>query len=184
MSLISLLGVEDGGFIPFQPNQKTLLCAVNMIGDIIQGVKLGSITVDGLDSTDVLLSLVVNIRIDAVILGGASFAGFNVIDAQKLNRELDVPIIVYSGTEPNSNSVLAALKVNFSDWEERWTLIEHLGKIYSAVTKAGYPPIYYEIVGESPSWAEEILSTSATLTRIPEPVRAAGLIARGLSRSV
>jgi uncharacterized protein len=184
LNLISLLGVEDGGFIPFQQKQKTILCATNMIGNRIEEVRLGSIIVDGFEVTEVLLKIVVNVKFDVVILGGASFAGFNVIDAKRLNQELDVPIIVYSGTLPNSNSVLSALKKNFVDWDERWALIERLGKIHSIVTKVGCPPIYYELIGQSTSWAEKILINSATLTRIPEPVRVAGLIARGLSRSV
>ncbi len=184
MSLLDLVGVEDGRFIAFKPNQRTLLCAVEMSGDAIKAVKLGQVTVDGMDATDTIVDMLVKIRCDALILGGVSFAGFNIVDVVRVHRILGVPVIVYSGNMPDSLSVLSALKAHFEDWENRWSPIEHLGEIYSTVTLLGSPPVFFEVVGESSEWAENVLKGSATLTRIPEPIRVAGLIARGLTRSV
>ena len=184
MSLLDIVGVEDGGFVAFRPNQITLLCAVEMFGGIVKAVKLGQVTVDGMDATETIINMLVNIRCDALILGGVSFAGFNVVDVARIQKNLGVPVIAYSGEKPDSTSVLFALKAHFKDWEDRWTPIERLGEVYSTVTKLGLPPVFYEVVGESSEWAEKVLKESATLTRIPEPVRVAGLIARGLTRSV
>jgi endonuclease V-like protein UPF0215 family len=183
LSLLRLVGVEDGSFKAFEPDQSTLLCAVLMVGDCVESVRLGRITVDGRDATDVLLGMLVNIQCDAVILGGISFAGFNVVDPHRLKDELGVPVIIYSGIRPNSESVLGALKTHFSDWEDRWTLIAQLGDIYNITTKAGSPPVFFEVVNESKGWAKSVLRYSASLTRIPEPVRVAGIVARGLTRS-
>ena len=183
MSLLSLVGVEDGGFEAFKPDQSTLLCSVEMVGNRVEFIRLGSVTVDGRDSTDVLLGMLVKIRCDAVILGGVSFAGFNVIDPNRLNDELGVPVIVYSGDKPNSASVLSALKTHFSDWEERWAPIARLGDVYTVTTKMGTPPVFFEVVEESKEWAQAVLRYSASLTRIPEPVRVAGIVARGLTKS-
>ena len=183
MSLLSLVGVEDGSFEAFKPGQSTLLCAVLMIGDRVETLRLGRITVDGRDAMDVLLSMLVNTRCDAVILGGVSFAGFNVVDPHRLSDELGVPVIVYSGDRPDSASVLNALKTHFSDWEDRWTPLARLGDVYSVTTKTGSPPVFFEVVKESKAWAESVLRSSSSLTRIPEPVRVAGIVARGLTRS-
>ena len=183
MSPLSLVGVEDGGFEAFKPNQTTLLCAALMVGDRIESLRLGRVTVDGRDATDVLSGMLVNIRCDAVILGGVSFAGFNTVDPHRLHDELGVPMIVYSGERPDSPSVLAALKAHFPDWVERWAPIARLGDVYSVVTKAGHPPVFFEVVGESRDWAEGVLRSCASLTRAPEPVRVAGIVARGLTRS-
>ncbi len=183
MSTLSLVGVEDGGFKAFQPGQSTLLCAILMVGDRVESVRLGRVDVDGRDATNVLLEMLVNIRCDAVILGGVSFAGFNIMDPVRLHEELSVPVIVYSGEKPDSASVLAALKAHFTDWAERWAPIARLGEVYSLVTRVGYPPVFFEIVGESMDWGEEVLRSSASLTRAPEPVRVAGIVARGLTRS-
>ena len=183
MSTLGLIGVEDGSFRVFQPWQSTLLCAVLITGDRVNAVRIGRVIVDGQNATDVLLRMLVNIRFDALILGGVSFAGFNIINATRLHEELGVPVIVYSGEKPDSQSVLAALKAHFADWEERWTPVERLGVIYSIVTRAGCPPVFFEMVGESRNWCEEVLRASAQVTRAPEPVRVAGIVARGLTRS-
>ena len=183
MSSFGLVGVEDGGFRAFQPGQSTLICAVLMRGNRVESVTLGRVAVDGRDTTDVLLGMLVDIRCDAVILGGVSFAGFNIMDANRLREELSVPVIIYSGEKPDSASVLAALRAHFADWEERWASIAQLGDVYSLVTRAGYPPVFFEFVGESRDWCEEVLMSSASLTRAPEPVRVAGIVARGLTRS-
>jgi endonuclease V-like protein UPF0215 family len=123
-------------------------------------------------------------RFDALILGGVSFAGFDVVDPQELHKELGVPVVVYSSELPDSASTLAALKANFSDWQERWAPIKGIGAVYSAVTKEKEPPVFFEVAGCTREEAEWILCASVSLTRTPEPVRVAGIVARGLSRSV
>ncbi len=183
MSFLSIVGVEDGGFRAFQPGQSTVICAVLMCGNLVESVRLGKVTVDGRNVTDVLLGMLADIRCDAVILGGVSFAGFNIMDVTRLHEELGVPVIVYSGEKPDSASVLAALRAHFADWEDRWASVAQLGDVYSLVTRVGYPPVFFEIVGESREWWEVLLRSSASLTRAPEPLRVAKIIARGLTRS-
>ena len=178
------MGVEDGGFRAFQPGQSTVICAALMCGNLVESVRLGKVTVDGRNVTDVLLGMLADIRCDAVILGGVSFAGFNIMDVNRLHKELGVPVIVYSGEKPDSASVLAALRAHFADWEDRWASVAQLGDVYSLVTRVGYSPVFFEIVGESREWCEVVLRSSASLTRAPEPVRVAKIIARGLTRSV
>ena len=183
MSTLRIVGVEDGSFIAFQPGQHTLLCAVLMVGDRIEGVRLGRVTVDGRDATEVLLRMLVHIQCDVLILGGVSFAGFNIIDASRLQGKLGIPVIVYSGEKPNSPMVLAALKAHFADWEQRWAPVTRLGDFYSFATGDNFPPIFFEVVGESREWCEAVLRSTASLMRAPEPVRVAGIIARGLTRN-
>ncbi len=128
MSTQRLVGVEDGSFDAFLPGQTTLLCAVCMAGDRVEWVKLGRVRVDGREATGVLLGMLRGERFDALILGGVSFAGFDVVDPQVLREELGVPVIVYSSKLPDSTSTLSALKANFSDWAERWAPIERDGE--------------------------------------------------------
>jgi endonuclease V-like protein UPF0215 family len=120
--------------------------------------------------------------IDAVILGGITFGGFNVINPKRINSQTGIPVIIYSGVKPDNKAVLSALEKHFPDWEIRWNMIKDAGKIYSAQIFENSPRIYYEAVGCNNKWAEKILKTSAKINRIPEPVRVAGLIARGLTQ--
>ncbi len=181
---LRILGVEDGSFDAF--NRKapgcTILCGVLMEGDRILKVRHAEIRVDGLDATDKLLSLMRGIEVDAVILGGITFGGFNVINPRVIHAETGVPIIVYSGVKPDNVAVLAALRKHFPDWERRWEIIAGLGEIHSTRVFREDPEIYFETVGCDPGWAEGVLKDSAMISRIPEPVRVAGLVARGLTR--
>ena len=177
-----LLGVEDGSFEAFsESSTSTYLCGVVMDSGIIRDVRLTEISVDGLDATERLLAIMEGLEIDAVLLGGITFAGFNVVDPFRVYEETMVPIIVYSGVKPDNESMYQALKKHFGDWEARWGIVERLGDVYETVSLRGEPWIYFEVVGCAPSWAEEVLKSAALITRIPEPVRVAGIIAKGLS---
>ncbi len=183
MSALRLVGVEDGSFDAFELGQTTLLCAACMVSSRVEWVRLGSVVVDGREATWVLRGMLRGASFDALILGGVSFAGFDVIDPGLINEELGVPVVVYSPEAPDSASTFAALRANFPDWEERWAPIERLGKIYSTVTRAGEPPVFFEAAGCTREEAAGILRTSVSLTRTPEAVRVAGIIARSLTRS-
>jgi endonuclease V-like protein UPF0215 family len=178
------LGVEDGSFDAFnrEADCQTILCGVLMERDRIVCVRQRKITVDGLDATDNLVSIMKGLVIDAVILGGITFGGFNVIDPNIIHSNTGIPVIVYSGEKPDNKAVLTALQKHFPDWETRWNIIKSAGKIYNAQIFENSPEIYYEATGCDTEWAEKILKASAMINRIPEPVRVAGLIARGLTR--
>jgi len=180
---LHVAGVEDGSFEAFQKErpQCTLLCVVEMYGVSIQGVSLRDILVDGRDMTEKLLEMLSSTVCDAIILGGVSFAGFNIVDALKVHEVTGVPVIVFSGEKPDSESVREALKTHFADWGERWAQIAALGDVHSAATVRSEPPIYFETVGASPEWSEKVLKHFAMLGRVPEPIRVAGMIAKGLT---
>jgi endonuclease V-like protein UPF0215 family len=77
--------------------------------------------------------------------------------------------------------MLRALKIHFHDWRRRWDIIKNLEEVYERIVRKGEPSVFFEIVGESPDWAEAVLQSLALICRIPEPVRVARLIARGVS---
>jgi endonuclease V-like protein UPF0215 family len=154
-----------------------------MEGDRILLVRHAEIEVDGLDATEKLLAMMRKIEVDAVILGGVTFGGFNVIDPRIIHHETGASVIVYSGVKPDNDAVLAALRKHFPDWELRWKIIEGLGEIHSAQIFRDDPAIYFEAIGCDPGWAEKVLKDSAMISRIPESVRVAGLVARGLTRA-
>ena len=183
MELLRLVGVEDGSFRPF--NRRTLgtclLCAVEMFGPKIEKVKVSPITVDGLDATSRLSEMLQDMNFEAILLGGITFAGFNIINVQQILKEYSRPIIIFIRDRPDNRAVREALEKHFDDWRERWDIIKSLGPVHSTRTRPDEPPIYFEVLGASSQWAEEVLRLSAMLCRIPEPVRVARLIARALT---
>ena len=178
-----LLGVEDGSFKAHLRDvyQSTILCGVVWTQEGIENIHLREVAVDGLDVTDRLLDLMEGLQLDAVILGGVTFAGFNVMDVHRVYRETDVPVIVYIAASPNPDRVKSALEAHFDDWEKRYSMIDALGPIHETQINEEDPPVYFEVVGCDASWAENVIKESAVLSRTPEPVRIAGLIARGLT---
>jgi len=180
-----LFGVEDGSFDAFnrEKSTHTTLCGVLTDDNRIIDVRQAVIEVDGLDATEKLLKMLEEVNVDSVILGGITFAGFNIIDPRNIHEETSLPVIIYSGIEPDNEAMLKALKKHFPDWEKRWEVVESLGQIHQTCTLKGEPDVFFEAVGCEAGRAEEVLRASAVVSRIPEPVRAAGLVARGLSRA-
>ncbi|MCW4012450.1 MAG: DUF99 family protein [Candidatus Bathyarchaeota archaeon] len=179
------VGVQDGSFEAFQRGianaiQHTSLCITKLAGAVIQDIRIGCITVDGLDATDVLLNNLKDWDYDVLILGGATFAGFNVVDVEYVYKVTGKPVIVYSPRMPDMEATLHALRKHFSDWEMRWSRYEALGELHECKIK-DYPPLYYEVVGESTSYAEKVLREQAINGRMPEAVRVADLIAKGVT---
>jgi endonuclease V-like protein UPF0215 family len=175
-----IVGVEDGSF---QKNvmKKALLVAVFVTGSKIEHVKAFNVTVDGLDATERLSANIRNWTFDVLLLSGISFAGFNLIDPMKVFEAFGKPIIIVSRTKPNNKTVKRALRAHFEDWEMRWAILEKLGPIYKTVTLFGKRPVYLETVHADVEWASQLVRALAFWSRLPEPLRVARLIARGLS---
>jgi endonuclease V-like protein UPF0215 family len=155
------VGVQDGSFEAFQRGvasaiQYTSLCLTKIAGSVIKDVRVGCITVDGLDATEVLLNNLENWEYDVIILGGATFAGFNVMDVENVYKTTGRPVIVFSPKYPDIDATLNALRKHFPDWRQRWSRYEKLGELFELVID-DYPPIYYEVVGESREFAEKVL---------------------------
>jgi len=179
-----VVGVEDGGFFKESPKYtgQTLLVCVLLRGAWIESFRTSTITVDGLDASDKLISILRHWSFDAVMLAGVSFAGFNLVDPRIVFEEFGKPVVVISRTAPDNEAVKSALFQHFKDWRVRWSVFEKLGPVHQVVSMAEKPPLYVEVVGATIDLATKLIRNSATCCRVPEPVRVARLIARGLTR--
>jgi len=175
-----VVGVEDGRFQK-DITRKALLMAVLLRGSKIEHAKACKITVDGLDATEKLIEILNGWDFDAVLLAGVSFAGFNVIDPMAIHEKFGEPTIIISRTKPDNKAVKRALQRHFEDWEIRWGVFEKLGSVHRVVALASEPPIYVETVGVGVLLACNIIRALCVCSRVPEPIRVARLIARGLS---
>jgi endonuclease V-like protein UPF0215 family len=136
---------------------------------------------DGLDASNKLIIMLHQWVFDAGMLAGVSFAGFNLVEPTLVFEEFGKPIIVISRTKPDI-AVKNALFRHFEDWRVRWSVFEKLGPIYPIVSMPNEPPLYVEVVGATPNWATKLIRAFVACYRIPEPVRVAKLIVRGLTR--
>jgi hypothetical protein len=177
---LPIVGVEDGSFQK-GITQRALLAAVLFRGLEIEDVKFTKITVDSLDATEKLSKLLSGWEFAAVLLAGVSFAGFNVINPTAIHEKFEKPVIIVTRTKPDNKAVHRALQRHFKDWKMRWEVFEKLGSFHKVVILTDEPPIYIKAIGADVKWTYNLIQTLSVCCRVPEPIRVARLIARGLS---
>jgi len=182
-----VVGVEDGGFSKEAQDsaaQKALFVCILFRGKWVSDFQADMITVDGLDATEKLVSMLRRWSFDAVMLAGVSFAGFNLVDPTVVFEEFNKPIIIISRTKPNNVAVKNALRQHFEDWQVRWGVFEKLGPVWEVVSMPNEPPVYVEVIGAELDWTSKLIRAASLCCRVPEPIRVARLVARGLTRRV
>lgn len=177
---MQVVGVEDGSFKK-GVTKKTLLAALLFRGLEIDDVKFAKIKVDGLNATEEVVKILNEWKFDAVMLAGVSFGGFNIIDPTALFKKFRKPVIIISRTKPDNKAVKHALQAHFRDWQIRWDVFKKLGPIRKVKVLAKEKPLYIEILGKDAQWANNLIRALTVCGRVPEPLRVARLVARGLS---
>ncbi len=176
-------GIEEGGFHRWYKRFKgrTPLVAVLFENLSLKDLRVGDVEVDGLDATKEALQLLSGWRLNYILLGSVAYAGFNFIDPRALYREIGVPVIVALRRKPDSAKVERALKKHFSDWNVRWEVFSQFTSPVEVKVKREEEPLYVFSVGVDHGRAVDILRKLTIFGRSPEPLRAARIIARGLS---
>jgi hypothetical protein len=175
-----VVGVEDGSFQKGLA-RSALLAAVLFRGLEIENVKITEITIDGLDATKKLAEILSEWEFAAVLLAGISFAGFNIINPTAIHEKFKKPIIIVTRTKPDNKAVHRALQRHFKDWRIRWEVFQKLDSFHKMAVLADEPSIYVETIGADAKWAYNLIHALSVCCRVPEPIRVARLIARGLS---
>lgn len=177
---IPVVGVEDGSFKK-GITRKTRLVAVLFLETTIEDVRVKNVTVDGMDATEALLKMINGWSFGAVLLSGVSFAGFNIIDPTVVHERYGKPVVIISRTKPDNVAVKRALRRHFKDWEMRWNIFKKLGEVHKVHVMKNAEPVYIETVGETFAWTRSLIRAFSFCGRMPEPLRVARLIARGIS---
>src|SRR6266849_6136910 len=179
----SCIGIEDGPFLPRRlGGSRAPLVVAQLNGSHLVKARAAWITVDGLDATSVASRLLSSLQLQdsPILLAGATFAGFNIINPRVLQRKFRTPAIVVIGSRPSNRAVKRALMRHFPDWKRRWRILSSLGPLRQVRAFRNEGPIFYEAFGCAEDEARRILNEWAYVSRIPEPLRVAGLVARGL----
>jgi endonuclease V-like protein UPF0215 family len=182
-TLTSCVGIDDGPFLSRRLGGSTApLVVAQLKGSHLVKARVAWISVDGLDATVVVSRMLSSLRPRdfPILLAGATFAGFNLINPRVLERKFRSPTIVVIGSRPDNRAVKRALVRHFPDWRRRWRILSSLGPLHQVRTFPNEGPIFYEAFGCADDEARRILRDWAYVSRIPEPLRVAGLVARGL----
>lgn len=185
---IRIIGWDDVPFT-FKDKRTTILGVVCRGGTHLDGVITTSIEVDGNDST-LRISEAINKsphkdQLRVIMLDGITFGGFNIVDINKLNRLTGLPVIVAINEKPDMKAIRKSLS-KFNDSENRWKTIEKAGDVCSYEVKNKIlkerKSIFYQKAGVDKHACENIINLTCVNSLIPEPLRKAHLICRGIER--
>jgi endonuclease V-like protein UPF0215 family len=176
---IRVVGFDDGtfSFSSKLRRDKTILIGVVMKGsEEVVGVLSRWITVDGEDATDAMVDAVNSSRfkdLRVIMLKGITYAGFNVVDLERLYRGTGLPVIVVVRKRPNLGAMKIALRKHFSDAEWRISLLEKAPPLVELIPEK----LYIQAVGVNEKTAAEIVHVTTQTGLTPEPLRLAHMIA-------
>ena len=182
---IRVLGIDDGRFVPRTKGTVDVVGVVYRGGYWFEGVMHTEITIDGLDATEKIATMIKNSpyykELRAIILDGVTFAGFNVVDISELYDRVDLPVMSVAREKPDLEKIRGALK-NLPDFEKRWQAMENAGELFEVETRDGENPVYVQTAGILREDAENIIKKMSTQSNIPEMLRVAHIVASGLTR--
>jgi len=178
---VRILGLDDGHF-DFRKDKKALVVGVVFRGgSYLDGVLRTEVSVDGTDSTKKIIRLVNDSKfkdIRVIMLDGLGFAGFNLIDIDRLFRKTGLPVIVVVRRMPDFEAIENAIK-NLAHRKYYRRCIRTAGRPEKIEIRSG-KHIYIQHRGISFENAKRIVALSSTRSLIPEPIRVAHLIASGI----
>ena len=173
------MGFDDGAFT--REDKEAILVGVLMEGARVEGVVSSFISVDGMDVTEKMASLVRGRfypQIRAVFTSAKTFAGFNILNLDEFYDLTGVPVISVYRWPPKVEEMLRLCE-RFPDGEARKKAVLSGGEVHSLETRG---KIYFQSAGVDPRDAAKLIKAYSIHSALPEPVRLAHIIASGVSR--
>ncbi len=174
-----VVGFDDA---PFDRAERGNVLVVGAVyaGERLGGVLSGEVRRDGRNATSVLARLCAGSRfrphLQLVMLQGIAMAGFNVVDVAALHEACGLPVLVVARRRPDLGAMRRALEEHVRGGRRKWRLIERAGPMEPCgalwIQRAGLTAD--EAAGALSAWARHGL--------LPEPLRAAHIIAGGIAR--
>ncbi len=178
---IRIIAWDDCAF-RFRQKRVLIVGAIFRGGKFMDGMLSTQIEKDGMDATEKIIKSVKNSRhydqLSVIMLDGISYGGFNLVDIKELHKKTKLPVIVVQRKAPDIKKFSDAMKI-FKDYKRRIKIVKRAGKIYRyRLLKGG---VFYQRSGISDDLCRKVLDVTCTRSNVPEPLRAAHLIASGLS---
>ena len=150
---------------------------------IIDGIKVGKITIGGDDATNNILMMIKELKrndINLILLGGLIISMYNIVDGERISKETGTPVIAI--TFNKSLGISDSIKKSFPDkYKSKIKLYNKLGERKKIILKSG-KHLFIRSWGISIS--DSIYSINSFLIQgaIPEPIRIAKMVARAYLR--
>ncbi len=175
----NVVGFDDAPFDRLYQGPVPIVGAV-FAGSRLDGVIMGQVEKDGADAAMSIAGLLSGSRflehIQLIMLQGITLAGFNVVDIRSLYHELELPVLVVTSKAPDLTAIRNALINHVPNGPEKWRTILSL----DIMVPAGV--MFIQWIGLTYGEAAETVRRHAINGHMPEPLRAAHLIASALGR--
>lgn len=173
-----VVGFDDAPFARSHRGDVLVVGAV-FAGLRLEGILSTRVRRDGVNSTQRLYAAITRSRFAAhlqvVLLQGIAFAGFNVVDIHALHRALGIPVVVVARRLPELIAIRRALLERVRGGDRKWTLIERAGPMEPMAH------VFVQRAGITPADTRNLVARLAVHGVLPEPLRAAHLIAGGVT---
>lgn len=173
-----VVGFDDA---PFARTHRGDVAVIGTVyaGTRLDGVLRGKVRRDGRNATQVVSRLVRDSRffpqLHLIMLQGIALAGFNVVDIHALHTHTGLPVLVVMRHAPSWDAIRNALLQRVPGGRRKWQLIEAAGAVEHLAN------VYVQRAGISAALAQAALERFQLWGHIPEPLRAAHLIAGGIT---
>ncbi|MGD0718544.1 MAG: DUF99 family protein [Thermoplasmata archaeon] len=186
---VRVVGIDDGAFQ--REDLRAPVAAVTVSApQYVESVAVGSVEVDGRDATERVIALVRTTGhlsdLRAALVDGVVLGGFNVLDLDRLYRELGLPIVSVTRRAPDFERIRAALVKWFPrDARRRFGLVR-AHRLFRVPTLGR--PLFASAVGCRQVDALALIHRTTVRGFWPEPLRLAHIVAsaagaRGAARA-
>ena len=176
---VRILAWDDGPFAFKSKGKDILIGTIYRGGQFLDGLLKTEVEIDGEDATEKIIEKILKTRhkdLRVVMLDGITFAGFNTVDIKEIYERTKLPAIVINRKKPNLKEFIETLK-RMPNADKRLKAVENAGPFYWVTIKN--KRICFQCHGIKVEDASEIIRITSTMSLIPEPLRAAHLIANG-----
>jgi endonuclease V-like protein UPF0215 family len=175
------IGIDDSPFDRAHRGDVPIVGAV-FARTRLDGVVTSTVRRDGRNATARVATMIegspFDQHIQAVLLQGIAFAGFNVVDIHALQQRLQRPVLVVARRQPDMPAIRRALIERVPGGRRKLALLEQAGPMESL------GGIWVQRAGLSLGQARQCATDLAVHGRIPEPLRVAHLLAGALADGV
>jgi len=173
-----VVGFDDA---PFERSHRGDVLVVGAVfaGNRLDGVISTKVRRDGANAAQRLIDCLTGSRyfdqLQAILLQGIAFAGFNVVDLQRLHEATGLPVLVVARYLPDLLAIRKALLEQVPGGARKWRLIEAAGPMEPMAA------LYVQRCGITPENAARLLASLQQNSHLPEPLRVAHMIAGGVT---
>ena len=173
-----MVGFDDA---PFERSHRGDVLVVGAVfaGNRLDGVISTKVRRDGANAAQRLIDCLTGSKyfdqLQAILLQGIAFAGFNVVDLQRLHEATGLPVLVVARYRPDLQAIRKALLEKVPGGARKWRLIEAAGPMEPMAA------LYVQRCGITAENAARLLASLQQNSQLPEPLRVAHMIAGGVT---